>query len=61
MNNTATYWIAQAERHEGFIEGLIDGSIGRSEIVVSNMTVKQAIEVERRNVAYCLKRASEGK
>ncbi len=59
MTRTREQWIAKAERHAGFIEGLLDGSIGRSDIAVAGMTVKEAIEVERRNVAYCLKQAAE--
>lgn len=59
MHRTHEQWMEKAERHQGFVEGLLDGSIGRSDIAVAGMTVKEAIEVERRNVAYCLKQAAE--
>jgi len=59
MPRTFAEWVEKADRHAGFIEGLLDGSIGCCDIAVANMTVEEAIAVERRNVAYCLKQAME--
>jgi hypothetical protein len=61
MTRTYEQWIEAADRHAGYVEGLLDGSIGRGDIAVANMTVEAAIEVERRNVAYCLQQAAEAR
>jgi hypothetical protein len=56
MTRTRTFaqWMELAERHQGYVESLEDGYIGRNEIAVSGMSVEEAIGVERRNVLFCL-------
>jgi hypothetical protein len=39
--------------------GHMDGSLGACDIAVRNMTIDQAIAVERKNIAYCLRQRGE--
>jgi len=52
MSNTQ--WFERAARHLEIVQGLMDGTVDRSEFWNSAMTVAEAIAVEQRNVAFCL-------
>lgn len=51
---TNSYWFRRAVLHLDYIQGLLDGTLGVQDIAVQSMTVAEALEVERRNVVYCL-------
>jgi hypothetical protein len=46
-------------KHQENLEGLLDGTLGESDMWVYEMSVGRAIEMERKNVAYCAARLSE--
>jgi hypothetical protein len=49
MNNR--YYQQALRKHQEYL----DGSFGARDIAVRNMTIDQAIAVERKNTAYCLR------
>ena len=58
---TRQAWIDRAEMHRGYIDGLLDGTLGQRDVAIADMTVAEAVVVERVNVAYCLAQSTEGR
>jgi hypothetical protein len=50
---TNTQWFERAVRHLEIVQGLVEGTVSRDEFW-RPMTVAEAIEIEKRNVVYCL-------
>lgn len=50
--NTA-YWNGLLITHREYLEGLLDGSLGQSDLWKPTMTVQEAIVMERKNIAFC--------
>ena len=55
----AQYWIDKAILHAGYLAGLQDGSLGKSDLWNSAMTIPEAIQAEQRSVEFCVREAGE--
>jgi len=56
---TKDYWQQALERHQDYLAGLEEGWLGTFDLANPGITIAEAIEVEKRNIAFCERQLQE--